>query len=104
MSGHELTVGTTVIAELVRLAAFEVPGVARVGRGGGLWRRVLGGPAVHVKLRDDQVVVRLWIVARPGQALGPLAAQVRGAVAATVERLLGLDLGAVTVLVDGVGG
>jgi len=104
MSGHELTVGTSVIAELVRLAALEVPGVARVGRGGGAWRRALGGRSVRVRLRDEHVVVRLWIVARPGQSLGPLAAQVRGAVAATVERLLGLDLGDVTVLVDGVGG
>ncbi len=52
----------------------------------------------------DHVHVRLWIVARPGQALGPLTTQVRSAVAATVERLLGLDLGSVTVLVDGVGG
>jgi uncharacterized alkaline shock family protein YloU len=53
---------------------------------------------------DDRALVRLRIVARPGHALGPLAAQVRTAVAATVERLLGLDLGAVTVIVDGVGG
>jgi uncharacterized alkaline shock family protein YloU len=45
----------------------------------------------------------LWIVARPGQPLVPLTGQVRSAVAATVERLLGLELGAVTVLVDGVG-
>jgi uncharacterized alkaline shock family protein YloU len=104
VSGHELSVGTSVIAELVRLAAFEVPGVARVGRGGAPWRRVLGGRAVTVHLRDGRVVVRIWVVARPGQALGPLAAQVRTAIAATVERLLGLDLGAVTVLVDGVGG
>jgi uncharacterized alkaline shock family protein YloU len=50
------------------------------------------------------VLVRLRIVARPGHALGPLTAQVRTAVGATVERLLGLDLGAVTVIVDGVGG
>ena len=49
-------------------------------------------------------LVRLRIVARPGHALGPLTAQVRTAVGATVERLLGLDLGAVTVIVDGVGG
>ena len=34
MNGPEVTVGRGVIAELVRLAAFEVPGVARVGRGG----------------------------------------------------------------------
>ncbi len=104
MSGHELTVGTKVIAELVRLAAFEVPGVARVGRGGALWRRVLGGRAVAVRLEEHRVMVRIWIVARPGQAVGPLTTQVRDAVAATVERLLGLELGAVTVLVDGVGG
>ena len=104
MSGPELTVGHGVIAELVRLSAFEVPGVARVGRGGPAWRRLLGGPAVSVQVRNDRVSIRLWIVARPGQALQPLADQVRTAVAATVERLLGLDLGAVIILVDGVGG
>jgi uncharacterized alkaline shock family protein YloU len=104
VSGPELTVGRGVIAELVRLAAFEVPGVARVGRGGAAWRRILGAPAVSVQVRNDRVLVRLWVVARPGQSLAPLAAQVRSTVAATVERLLGLDLGAVTVLVDGVGG
>ena len=104
MTGPELTVGQGVIAELVRLAAFEVPGVARVGHGGPPWRGWLAGPAVNVRVSDDRVVVRLRIVSRPGQALPPLTAQVRTAVAATVERLLGLELGAVTVLVDGVGG
>ena len=70
VSGPELTVGRGVIAELVRLAAFEVPGVARVGRGGAAWRRLLGGPPVSVQVRNDRVLVRLWVVARPGQALG----------------------------------
>lgn len=104
MSGPELTVGRGVISELVRLAAFEVPGVARVGYGGPVWRGWLMGRSVVVHVRDERVLVRLRIVARPGHALGPLTAQVRTAVAATVERLLGLDLGAVTVIVDGVGG
>jgi uncharacterized alkaline shock family protein YloU len=103
VSGPELTVGKGVIAELVRLAAFEVPGVARVGRGGPAWRRYLGGRSVSVRIRDERVMVRVWIVARPGQGLGPLSGQVRATIAATVERLLGLELGAVTVLVDGVG-
>ncbi len=104
MDGPELTVGRGVIAELVRLAAFEVPGVARVGRGGSAGRRLLGGPAVSVRIHDERVLVRLWVVARPGQALAPLAAQIRSTVAATIERVLGLELEAVTVLVDGVGG
>ncbi len=104
MTGPELTVGQGVIAALVRLAAFEVPGVARVGRGGPAWRQLLGGPAVSVSIHDGRVRVRLWVVARPGQALAPLAARMRSTVAATVERVLGLEVETVTVLVDGVGG
>jgi uncharacterized alkaline shock family protein YloU len=102
VTGPILTVEKGVITEMVRLAAFEVPGVARVGRGGPRWR-ALTGPAVRARLHRDKVEVRLWIVARPGQPLVPLTTQVRAAVAATVERLLGLELGGVTVLVDGVG-
>ena len=103
MSGPILTVGQEVITEMVRLAAMEVPGVARVGRGGPRWQD-LGGRAVRARLHRDKVEVRVWIVARPGQPLASLTAQVQSAVAATVERLLGLELGGVTVLVDGVGG
>jgi uncharacterized alkaline shock family protein YloU len=105
--GPELTVGRSVVAQLVPLAAFEVPGVARVGHGGPSWRAWLVGivsPPVKVRVHDGQVVVRLRIVARPGHPIGPLTAQVRTAVAATVERFLGLDLESVTVTVDGVGG
>ena len=101
--GSRLTVRRGVIAELVRLATLEVAGVARVGRGGPIWRRIAGGPSVSVRIDDDRVLVRLWVVARPDHALAPLTAQIRASVAATVERVLGLQLGAVTVLVDGVG-
>jgi len=99
-----LTVGKSVIAEMVRHAAFEVPGVQAVARSGGAWRRLLLASPVEVHLEGNRVSVRLSIVARPGQALTPLAAQVRVAVAATVERLLGLELDGVSVVVDGVGG
>ena len=104
MSGPELSVGRGVIAELVRPAALEVPGVARVGRGGPAWRSWLAGPGVRVRVADDRVQVRLRVVARPGHAVDPLTTQVRAAVGATVERLLGLELDTVTVVVDGVGG
>ena len=98
-----LSVGPGVIRETVRLAALEVPGVLRVGRGGPRWRDVLGGSPVRVRVKDGRVHVTVWFVARPRQRLGPLSTQVRDAVAAAVERLLGMELGGVTVMVDGVG-
>ena len=104
MSGPELTVGRGVIAELVRLAAFEVrasPGSGGAARrGDGSWAD-RPFPCRFATIASSSGCGSWPVRARP---LGPLAAQVRSAVAATVERLLGLDLGAVTVLVDGVGG
>ena len=67
------------------------------------WRDTLGGSPIRVRVRDGRVHVTLWLVARPRQRLVPLTAQVRDAVGAAVVRLLGLELGGVTVLVDGVG-
>ena len=104
MSGPELTVGNGVITEMVRLAAFEVPGVARVGRRGSAWLSFVAGPAVTAHVSDDGVRIGVWVVARPGHPLTPLTRHVRSAVAATVERMLGLRLESVTVTVDGVGG
>ena len=56
MSGPVLTVGKGVIAELVKTAAFEVPGVARVGYGGPSWRGWLAGPAVRVRVVNDESI------------------------------------------------
>ena len=98
-----LTVGSGVIRDTVRLAALEVPGVLRVGRGGPRWRHLFTGSPVRVRVRDGQVYVTLWLVARPRQGLELLTAQVRAAVGAAVVRLLGMELGGVTVLVDGIG-
>jgi uncharacterized alkaline shock family protein YloU len=104
VSGPELTVGRGVIDEMVRLAAFGIPGVARVSRGGPAWLAMIAGPPIVTQLSADGVRVRIWIVARPGQALLPLGQQVRAAVGAAMERLLDLRLESVTVTVDGVGG
>jgi uncharacterized alkaline shock family protein YloU len=98
-----LTVGPGVMQDTVRLAALEVPGVLRVGRGGPRWRQLIAGAPVRVRVRDGQVHVTVWLVARPRQRLVPLTLQVRAAVGAAVVRLLGMELGGVTVLVDGIG-
>jgi uncharacterized alkaline shock family protein YloU len=104
MSQRGLTVDRAVIDETVRAATIEVPGVLRIGRGGPAWRTWIGGSPVRTRVEDGRVTVRIWLVARPGQSLPDLSAKVRIAVAASVERLLGLELESVTVVVDGVGG
>ena len=103
MTDRDLTVSNVVIGDMVRLTALEVPGVQRVGHAGPPWRRLFAGRPVTVRVRDRHVTVRLALVARPGHALAPLADQVRSAVGAAIERLLGLEPESVTVVVDGVG-
>jgi uncharacterized alkaline shock family protein YloU len=100
----ELAVSRSVVRDLVRLAAIEVPGVLRVGWAGPPWRRLVTGRPIAVRIRGGVVEARVVVIARPGQPLSPLAGDVRDAVAAAVERLLGLALGEVTVRIDGIGG
>ena len=104
MTAQGLSVGRRVISDTVRLAALAVPGVLRVGRAGPPLRGALAGSPIRIRVRDGRVDVTVWLVARPRQPLHTLTRQVRAAVAGAVERLLGLELGGVTVLVDGVGG
>ena len=99
-----LTVRRRVIGAMARAAAASQPGVLRVGRGGPPFWAWLAGPAVTARLRDGRVHVRMFVVARSGEPLVALSARVRRSIAETIERQLGLELGEVTILVDGIGG
>jgi uncharacterized alkaline shock family protein YloU len=57
-----------------------------------------------VRVRADGVTVKLRIIARPGADLADTGRRVRDAVGRAVERLLGLQVHEVSVLIDGVGG
>ena len=99
----DLSVGRGVIVEVARLAALEVPDVLRVARRGPPWRAALAGPAIVVRVRTEGVVVRLRIIARPGADLAATGRSVRDSVGRAVERMLGLHVHEVSVLIDGVG-
>lgn len=99
----DLSVGRNVIVEVARLAALEVPDVLRVARRGPPWRAALAGPPIIVRVRADGVVVRLRIIARPGADLAATGRRVRDSVGRAVERMLGLQVKEVSVLIDGVG-
>jgi uncharacterized alkaline shock family protein YloU len=99
----ELSVGRGVIVEVARLAAQEIPEVLQVARRGPPWRAALAGPPIVVRVRPEGVELELRIIARPGADLVLAGRRVREAVGRAVERLLGLQVRSVTVLVDGVG-
>ncbi len=104
MNGLRLAVERDVVVEMVRRAALEVPGVVRVAHGGPIARRAVAGRAVRLTMVDGVVTVRVTIVARASEPLEPLARAVRTAIAATLARLLDLEVGAIDVVVDGVDG
>jgi len=99
----ELSVGRGVIVDVVRQAALEIPEVLAVSRRGPRWRAALAGPAITVRVPPQGVEIELRIIARPGADLVAAGRQVRDAVGLAVQRLLGLEVRSVTVLVDGVG-
>lgn len=103
-SQADVSVGRSVIVEVARLAALEVPDVLQVARRGPPWRAALAGPPIMVRVRRDGVIVRLRIIARPGADLAATGRLVREAVGRAVERMLGLRVQEVSVLIDGVGG
>ena len=99
----ELSVGRGVIVDVVRQAALEIPDVLAVSRRGPRWRAALAGPAIKVHVRPEGVEIDLRVIARPGADIVAAGRHVRDAVGLAVQRLLGLDVRSVTVLVDGVG-
>jgi uncharacterized alkaline shock family protein YloU len=100
----DLAVSRSVVRDVVRLAAAESPGVARVGRRS-WWDRIRRRPAIDARIeKDGRVAVTVHIVARPDVSLPTIAEGVRTAVDTAIGRVLGLTAGSVTVVVDGVGG
>ena len=100
-----LSVGPGVIRETVRLAALEVPGVLRVGRGGPRWRDAHRRARPIRDPRPRRPGPRHALAGRPPAPAAWCRSPRRSArpSARAVVRLLGLELGGVTVLVDGVG-
>jgi len=85
------------------VAPIELVDELPVARRGPPWRAALAGPPITVRVRKEGVVVRLRIIARPGADLATTGARVRDAVGRAVERMLGMKVLEVSVLIDGVG-
>ncbi|MFI5254753.1 MAG: Asp23/Gls24 family envelope stress response protein [Candidatus Limnocylindrales bacterium] len=97
-----LAVRRQVIAATAEAAARAVPGVVRVGRGGSRLLARLAGRPVVARIAAGRVEIRLWLVVADDESFAEVCARARSGIRLAVERQLGLDLGSVTVFVDGV--
>jgi uncharacterized alkaline shock family protein YloU len=98
----DLALSRSVVDGVVRLAAAEAPGVLRVGRRGRI-RRYLAR-AVRTRVEGSTVHVTVHVVARRDVSLSVTGEAVRTAIAGAIGQVLGLEVGDLTVVVDGVGG
>jgi uncharacterized alkaline shock family protein YloU len=85
-----------VIRALVRAAALEVPGVARVGQSSSRWLTWdLREDGVRLEFEGDTLTVKLQIAVLLGQNMYHLSQQVQQAVSRTLQTYVGLSVKAV---------
>ena len=98
-------VANDVVAWIAALTALQVDGVHAMYRPNGqsidrILRRRVAHRGARVELRDDGLLIDLWIVIRAGTNVAAVGAEVQRAVADAIERMLGLHLLAVNVFVS----
>jgi uncharacterized alkaline shock family protein YloU len=106
------TIADGVVAKIVGMSAREVPGIHNLGAGlaralGAVRERVPGGGAgvtrgVKVEVGERQTAVDLDVVVEYGVSIVDVAGDVRANVIAAVERMTGLEVVEVNIVVDDV--
>lgn len=92
-----ITVAPEVLRDIVRQAAIQIPGVARLAEVRvGPWALSSG---LRLTVVNDQVRIDLALVVRPEVPFREIAQQVQEAVARAIHDLTGLKVAAVNVLI-----
>lgn len=95
-----------VLRTVVEQAALGVSGVARMAAMKSGWPRRLGRPlpqhGVGLAVRAGVVAVDLYLVVTPGASMVQVGSGVQEAVGAAIERILGMDVGAINVYIQDV--
>ena len=106
----DIRINHSVVANIVRLAALEVPGVAGVGSNGlvdGFTEifKSKGGEERGVKVEADEVgdyVIEIRVILRFGCQLATVAEQIQEVVAKQVENMTSSNVARINVFIDGV--
>ncbi|MBJ7610221.1 MAG: Asp23/Gls24 family envelope stress response protein [Candidatus Dormibacteraeota bacterium] len=98
-------VANDVVAWIAALTALQVRGVHAMYRPSGqsidrILRRRVAHRGARVELRDDGLLIDLWIVMEAGTNVAAVGAEVQASVGETIRRMLGLPLAAVNVFIS----
>ena len=97
------TIAPEVLLTIARLSALQTLGVARTSPlPGGVDRLFKRGieDGVHIELRDQAVLVDLYLVLQPGHNLREVGRAVQSAVRRAIEDMVGMDVLSVDVHVE----
>ena len=95
------------IMTIAAVAAMDVRGVSKLGGGIGktlyetLFRKT-SSKGVRIKMKDNEIVITVSVVVEYGSDIPRIADQVQDSVKRAVERMTGLVLSEVDVIVEGV--
>lgn len=97
------TIAPEVLITIARLAALDVPGVARTCAGPGVQRlRKDAEEGVRLLVRDHTVTVDLYLVMQPDTNVRQVARAVQAAVTRAIIDMVGMDVVAVNVHIEDV--
>ena len=102
-----VTIAPGVLLTIARLAALDVPGVARMGSIPGgvdrLLRRVPTANGVQIAVSDEgKVTAHIYVVANASVNLREMSTQIQKSVARSIRELLGMPVASVNVHIEDV--
>src|SRR5262245_5021871 len=106
LPGDKIIIAPGVLLTTVKMAALQVPGVARMGNTPGgvnrLLRRAASDSGVQLLIEDPNVTVDVYIVAWADAILRDICLNVQKQVARDIEQNVGMHVSAVNVHIEDV--
>ncbi|MGD8968081.1 MAG: Asp23/Gls24 family envelope stress response protein, partial [Anaerolineae bacterium] len=98
----KITIAPEVLATTARLTALAVPGVCRLVSPPGVGR-LLPNEGVKVKIVDDKVYVKVYVVTDPGVNMLAVGRKIRAEITRALQGMVGVEVEAVDVHIEDVG-
>ncbi|MEP7286429.1 MAG: Asp23/Gls24 family envelope stress response protein [Chloroflexota bacterium] len=106
MPEDRVTIAPSALLTVIRMAALQIKGVARIGNtpgGVNLWlRRTASERGVQVMIDDQTVTIDLYIVVEANANLREISYNVQRQVARDIEENVGMHLGAINIHIEDV--